>query len=111
MIRFAKRTFREEINAIGVVGRTSRIQLLRWTKHESALEVGIRVGSRLCGSKAAITIDWVVCRIGCYRCGTRSCGLFGMLETVCVCAQPPRNGMSWGNTRRAASSPVLGSTP
>ena len=34
-------------------------------------------------------IGW--CRIRCYRCGTRSCGLFWMLG---LCAQPPRTGMS-----------------
>ena len=38
----------------------SRIQLPRWTKHQSALEVRTEVGSRLCGSKAAMTSDRVV---------------------------------------------------
>ena len=38
----------------------SRIRLQRWTKHQSALKVSTAVGSTLCGSKAAMTSDWVV---------------------------------------------------
>ena len=61
MIRLAKRTFREEIERDWSCGKKiSRIQLLRWTKHQSALKVSTRVGSRLCGSKAAMTSDRVV---------------------------------------------------
>ena len=37
-------------------------------------------------------------------CGKRSLGLFWMHGTVCVYAQPLRNGMSQGDTGRMASS-------
>ena len=47
-------------------------------------------------------IGW--CRIWCYRCGKRSCGLFWMLGIVCVYAQSPRNGMFQGDSGRTASS-------
>ena len=38
---------------------TSKIQLLPWTKPESAWKISIKVGSRPCGSKAAMTSDRV----------------------------------------------------
>ena len=38
---------------------TSKIHLLRWTKHVSAWKISIKLGSRPCGSKA-MTFDRVV---------------------------------------------------
>ena len=54
-------------------------------------------------SKAAKTSDWVVSDLM-LPLWERSCGLFWMLGTLCVCAQPPRNGMSQGDTGRTAGS-------
>ena len=61
MIQLAKRTFREEIKHDWSCGKNMwRIQLLRWTQNQSALKVSTGVGSRLCGSKTAMTCDRVV---------------------------------------------------
>ena len=53
--------FWEEIKRDWSCGKsTSKTQLLPWTKPKSAWKISIKVGSRPCGSKAAMTSNRVV---------------------------------------------------
>ena len=93
MIRLAKRTIREEIKRDWSCGKNiSRIQLLRWTKHQNATKVSTEVGSRLCGSKAAMTCDRVVSDL-LLPLWEEVCGFFWMLGIMCLYAQPLRSGI------------------
>ena len=49
----------------------------------------------------------VCCQVRFYRCGKRSFGLFWIHGTACVCAQPPRNGMSQGGTGLLKKEPMV----
>ena len=61
MFRIAKRTFRGGAKRVWSCGKSiSRVQLLRWTKRQSALKVSTEICSRLCGSNAAMASDRVV---------------------------------------------------
>ena len=61
MIRLAKITCRVEIKRDWSCGKsTSKTKLLPWTKPQSAWKISIKVGSRPCRSKAAMTSDRVV---------------------------------------------------
>ena len=53
--------FLEEIKRDWSCGKnTSKTQLLPWTKPYSAWKISIKVGSKLCGSKAALISNRVV---------------------------------------------------
>ena len=96
--------FAKKCNAIGIVGRTSQGYPI------ATLDKALKCVEDESGSKAVMSGDRVVSDLvlpqiyGASLCGKRSFGFFWMHGTVCVYAQPLRNGMSQGGMGRTASS-------